>query len=141
MENIHPDHERLVRLLALKRHEVPPPGYFDRFAGRVLLHIKAGQAHAPEPWWLRLREWFVTEPALAGSYAMLVAGGLFFVLSIYHLSERNTSPTHLLHSGFGAAAAMPAPAFDAASDREAQNIRFRLQDHAASNAPVRGPGR
>lgn len=141
MEDIHPDHERLVRLLALKRHEVPPPGYFDRFADRVVLHIRAGHTPVPEPWWTRLREWFVTEPALAGSYAMLVTGGLFFALSIYHLSERGTSPTLLPHSGFGAAAAMPGPLPYTPSDWESERVQFRVQGNVVSNQPARGPRR
>lgn len=104
MEPAPHDHERLLRLLALKRHEVPPPGYFDRFADRVVLQIKAGQAPASEPWWVRLRDWFTAEPALASSYAMLLAGGMFFLLSLYHLSDHDGT------ASFGAAASMPTPA-------------------------------
>ncbi|MFN0068485.1 MAG: hypothetical protein ACKVYV_12715 [Limisphaerales bacterium] len=133
MDSILPEHERLLRLLALKRHEVPPPGYFDRFADRVVLHIKAGQVPAPEPWWARLREWLVTEPALAGSYAMLVTGGLFFALSVYHLSDRGASPGLISPHHFGAVAAMPGPATDAAAKRDLEKIQFRLQPEVVTN--------
>jgi hypothetical protein len=88
MDSLPPDQERIVRLLALKRHETPPPGYFHRFPDQVILHLRAGRTPAVEPWWSRLREWLATEPALAGSYAMLVTGGLLFALSAYHLSDR-----------------------------------------------------
>lgn len=98
------EHERLLRLLALKRHEVPPPGYFDRFADRVVLQIKAGQAPAAEAWWIRLRDWLRAEPALASSYAMLLAGGMFFLLSLYHLADHEGA------SGLSLPASMPAPA-------------------------------
>lgn len=34
----------LKRLLKLKQHEVPPPGYFNRFSGEVISRIRAGEA-------------------------------------------------------------------------------------------------
>ncbi len=35
--------DELKRLLKLKRHEIPPPGYFNNFSGEVISRIRAGE--------------------------------------------------------------------------------------------------
>jgi hypothetical protein len=78
--------ESLRRLLALKRHEVPPPGYFHDFAGQVIARIRAGeQANRggfweslswEAPWLQRLWGAFETKPIFAGALGMIVCGFL-----------------------------------------------------------------
>ena len=73
--------ESLQQLLALKRHEEPPPGYFDRLPGEVLARIAHAAAH-PEPVWRRWLAAWELSPALATSYAAvavaLVLGGVWW---------------------------------------------------------------
>ena len=75
--SMYPDPEnfdQLRRLLALKRHEEPPPGYFHHFSGQVIARICAGE-HADTAWGLLWdapwpqRLWAALEarPVLAGS--------------------------------------------------------------------------
>jgi hypothetical protein len=82
--------ESLQRLMALKRHEVPPPGYFHSFSGEVVNRLRAGErgeeaflhelfSHAP--WLQRLWTTFETKPIYAGAFgaalcALLVGGVL-----------------------------------------------------------------
>ena len=72
--------DSVKQLLALKRHEEPPPGYFDRLPGEVRARIAQAQAR-PEPWWRRWLEAWDVSPALATSYASvavtLVLGGVW----------------------------------------------------------------
>jgi len=44
MSDSNNNFEDLKRLLKLKQHEVPPPGYFNRFSGDVVSRIRAGDA-------------------------------------------------------------------------------------------------
>ena len=82
--------ESLRRLLALKRHEQPPPGYFNNLPGEVLSRIKQDQKRAQDlnkrfeqaPWLLRLFSMLETKPVFAGAFgmsvcALLVAGMVY----------------------------------------------------------------
>ncbi len=73
--------DQVKRLLALKRHEEPPPGYFDRLPGQIRARIAQAEAQ-PVPFWRRWLEAWDLSPALATSYAvavvMLVLGGIWF---------------------------------------------------------------
>lgn len=74
---MNPDSENfdsLRRLLAIKRHEQPPPGYFNRFPRDVMARIKAGESGdkiATElPWVQRFLGMFELKPVFAGAFGM-----------------------------------------------------------------------
>jgi hypothetical protein len=77
--------ESLRRLLALKRHEVPSPGYFNSFSAQVIHRIRAGEAKAPtsaSEWFMKFLQNFQAKPAFAGAFAsalclLLVLGVVF----------------------------------------------------------------
>jgi hypothetical protein len=75
------DFERLQRLLALKRHESPPPGFFGRFPDQVRARIARAEAE-PAPWWRQWMEILSFNPAMATAYAagatLLVVGGFWW---------------------------------------------------------------
>jgi hypothetical protein len=70
--------EALRRLLVLKRHEVPPPGYFEDFSGSVLGRIRAAQATRQIPWLLRLLHAFESKPAYPVAFASALCTLLLF---------------------------------------------------------------
>jgi hypothetical protein len=89
MNENQPNFEPLRRLLALKRHEMPPPEYFDVLSKRVIERIRAGEAETPAslserlsdqvPWLLKFLQAFEAKPVFAGAYAsalclLLIAG-------------------------------------------------------------------
>jgi hypothetical protein len=75
MSGGHDDFRDLRRLLALKRHEQPPPGYFNHFSRNVIAGIRAaeGASLAPQPGWLQ-RFWSAleTKPIAAGAFGAAV---------------------------------------------------------------------
>jgi len=84
--------DALRRLLKLKRHEQPPPGFFNNFSSQVIAQIKAAAPVERDnlfdrmswevPWLQRLIEAFQSKPALAVSFgaavcALLVGGVIY----------------------------------------------------------------
>src|SRR5690348_6171785 len=68
------------QLLALKRHEVPPPGYFDRLPRDIMARIKAGdtgnELGADLSWFRRLLNVFDVKPVFAGAFGTAVCAFL-----------------------------------------------------------------
>jgi hypothetical protein len=77
------DFEALKRLLALKRHEIPPPGYFDSFSDHVIARIRAGETVEEMPWLLKFLQWFENRPAypvgLASAMCLMLLIGIVSV--------------------------------------------------------------
>jgi hypothetical protein len=81
--------EQLQRLLALKRHEVPPPGYFHHFSREIILRIKGGELGDNEArWWAFDGSWLKwlwmaceRRPVLAGGASVALCG--FFAAATF----------------------------------------------------------
>jgi len=74
METEPDDFGDLRRLLALKRHECPPPGYFDRFSSKVVARLEAQRIYDATPAWRRWLSELIERPALTGLYLVLFGG-------------------------------------------------------------------
>jgi hypothetical protein len=76
----------LRRLLALKRYEQPPPGYFNNFSRQVMARIEAGERGSGPAWsegWVSSSSWlarlwnsFGAKPILAGAFGVAVCSVL-----------------------------------------------------------------
>jgi len=93
--------DHLLKLLALKRYEQPPPGYFERSARQVTIRIRAGEAEQAS-WLDDLREeaslfhrvWSLLEarPVLAGAFGAAVSA-LLLVGIVYTQRPEQASTT------------------------------------------------
>ena len=107
--------EMLRRLLALKRHEIPPPGYFNRFSGEVIARIRASEAGEPaSPWPFRLLQIFEFKPAFAGVFAsalcLLLVFGIVFAERPDSTSQPLLQPVAQSDGGASQLAALSAAA-------------------------------
>jgi hypothetical protein len=97
MENNNENFEQLRRLMALKRHEVPPPGYFHAFSGNVIARLRAGQEqrHGQWSWLSQMWQTLQGRPAFAGVFG---AGVCALILIGVFAAEEPSVPPDLVHS-------------------------------------------
>lgn len=68
------DFESLRKLLALKRYEQPPPGYFNRLPDQIMARLERGDERPA--FWERFLAQFVFRPALAYGVALVAFSAL-----------------------------------------------------------------
>jgi hypothetical protein len=87
--------------LALKRHEVPPPGYFDRFSRDVMARIKSGdtgdEIGVSHSWFSRFLRVFDVKPVFAGAFGTAVCA--FLISGV--ISSEPTGAGAAMASGVG----------------------------------------
>src|SRR5580765_528 len=94
MNSENENFEQLRRMLAVKRHEQPPPGYFHNFSGQVIARIKAGErGDKIFDKSLLGRFWAMLEakPVFAGAFGAAVCAVL--ISGIVNSEEVGTGPT------------------------------------------------
>ncbi len=114
----------LKKLLKLKQHEVPPPGYFNHFSGDVVSRIRAGEAagsnslerldkHAP--WLANFLHLFEAKQGVVGGLAtslcLLLLLGVIFTENTDSDSKNILADTQAVPQTSESLAAVTAPAF------------------------------
>jgi len=66
--------DRLRKLLALKRCEQPPPGYFNHFSDKIIARIDAEGPCIRISWWQQLFPEWDAKPVLACAYGLVIMG-------------------------------------------------------------------
>ncbi len=132
-----PDFKQLKRLLALKRHEQPPPGYFDFLARRVQEEIRATRPsrRRPDPSGNLLHQFFglletlQTRPAFAVGVGAVVCTLLVGGVVFFEQPDQTVQPTPSLLTEVA-----PQPFADSAT----QPVALEMSPMLASNAPAGG---
>jgi hypothetical protein len=98
--NAEPENfDQLRRLLKLKRHESPPPRFYNDFSSQVILRLRTGPpggraelveaAISESPWVRRFWQAIETRPAVSG----LLTAGACALLVVGVLASDNARPT------------------------------------------------
>jgi hypothetical protein len=105
--------ESLRRLLALKRHEQPPPGYYDNFSRQVVARLRTGERQtfsetfSDEPWVQRLLAMFTGKPAFAGAFGAAVCALLVSGIVYSEKMEVASTPSPVMASADGSGMISP----------------------------------
>ena len=78
METHSDDFNELRKLLALKRHEQPPPRFFNEFSARVIERLQTPEVLPQPTWWQRLGLDFDLRPAMVCALGVVISGLLLF---------------------------------------------------------------
>lgn len=80
--------EALRKLMAVKRHEIPPPGYFNRLPGSIISRIERGEGKLS--FLERLSVELTIRPAFAYAFAIAACGAL--TTTLYSVKTQTASP-------------------------------------------------
>ena len=87
--------EQLQKLLALKRHEQPPPRYFNELPNKIWSRIETEQGQSS--FWKRIFPGVVLRPAVAYAFGLIVCGTLIVGIgSALKQPETSQSPAALV---------------------------------------------
>ena len=92
--------DALRQLLKLKRHEMPPPGYFNNFSDQVIAHIRSGKTDnvraakqvSGTSWLSNFFQFFEFKPAFAGAFASALCLLLIFGMVYADRPDSGTQP-------------------------------------------------
>jgi hypothetical protein len=97
MSETNDNFEEVQQLLKIKRHEIPPPGYFNGFSGDVISRIQAGEAGGGETFferlqsnsafWASARHIFSIRPGIIGGVATSMCALFLFGVMLLDRSE------------------------------------------------------
>jgi hypothetical protein len=79
--------EALRRLMVVKRHEAPPPGYFNRLPGTIMTRIERGEGKFS--FWERISADFTLRPAFAYAFVLAACGAL--TASLYSVKTQSNA--------------------------------------------------
>jgi len=151
MNESNKNFEELKRLLKLKQHEVPPPGYFNHFSGEVIARVRAGEADEAEglmdelrqaPWLVSFLRVFQAKPGVIGGVATSLC--LMLLIGAVLADRPDSVPRDLLTSserapGPGPALAAAVPTADTSGIAVSTNPVISLQPVATLFGQVHNP--
>lgn len=105
------DFKDLRALLALKRHEKPPPGYFNYLPDKIQMRMEREELSQYSSWWQWLIQKSDAQPVLAGAYAFAISGLMLLGFKLSQdLQHESTARSGIFGNTLDPLTLHPAPA-------------------------------
>ncbi|MBI4657473.1 MAG: hypothetical protein HY735_01280 [Verrucomicrobia bacterium] len=128
---------KLTKLLAWKRHEKPPPAYFDRFREKLIDRIEAEELVEYSSWWRWLVEKFDAKPLLVCAYGLVISGLLLAGFRVSQMLEGEVAATQIFSGPWLAVTPGSNPDFGSDPDQQSPlDIRFMTFTSSSKGARV-----
>ena len=114
MNSDREEFEALRKLMALKRHEQPPPGYLNHLPARIIARIERGEGQSN--FWEKISMQFSLRPSLAYAFGLTACGALG--LSAVFIAKQEGMRTANSSSGVALGAPSSAAAYASQIDTE-----------------------
>ncbi|MBM3839981.1 MAG: hypothetical protein FJ398_18830 [Verrucomicrobia bacterium] len=98
MSSPNQEFTKLEKLLACKRYEQPPPGYFDNLRDKVMSRLEAEDMVEYSSWWHWLIEKFDARPVLVCAYGVAISGLLLGGFRLSQVFESEVAATSIFSS-------------------------------------------
>ncbi|HTH46678.1 MAG TPA: hypothetical protein VMB21_04140 [Candidatus Limnocylindria bacterium] len=93
------DFSEIRRVLAWKRHETPPPGYFNNFSAKIIARIEADESAGRLPWWQHLLAPLNWQRGLLGANILICAGAGIVGVAAYNAVSPATEDENVALTG------------------------------------------
>lgn len=145
MEQLPDERDEVQRLIALKRHETPPPGYYRDFARGVRRRIESEQGARQSHGWQTLWSGFTQWPRWKSANALIGTGLALLALTAVFTRPASgpqaPSPAAPATAGIGGSPASLAPRHDPTPDHYTSGwlttpvgVTYRIEILIDSNA-------
>jgi hypothetical protein len=126
--------EALRKLLALKRHEKPPPGYFNRLPDRITSRLECGEGEMG--FWEKLFSGFSFRPAFAYAFAAVAFGVLGISVSESLRPQPDLSAQTLVNDGWRSVATGEAMASQTSQLEPMHVVNWMADGNPSNPAPM-----
>lgn len=111
MSSPNEEFTKLEKLLACKRYEQPPPGYFNYLRDKVMTRLEAEELIEYSSWWRWLVQKFDARPVLVCVYGFAVSGLLLAGFRVSQVFESEVAATPIFSNPWLAVTPGSSPSF------------------------------
>ena len=134
MNSDHNEFEALRKLIALKRYEQPPPGYFNRLPGRIAARLESGEGQPG--FWEKVLAPFAFRPAFVYGFSLMALSALTCSMIYSVRSRTQESGQSASNNNWGTGTAEESLAGQFNTNQSLRMASWMENDNSSNPAPI-----